>query len=275
MSRELGDDFDAPALIEVSTIEPPQTELTIAGALQQQRADMRLFRVAADDVDAVMKVGFGLRDRLPVDEPNQWSQQQVDENDKAGRQRRMQRMPSTCEHSHRRRAPQSGRGVEAGDMTPLAKDDSRTQEADPGDNLRRHPCGTAFIRKQTCEDHKTRRTDCDQRVGSQAGHPLTPLAFEPDARAQHRRRCEADSRLINRCVHCENPSRLLAAFASGGPEPAMLRPAPALVSLTTRSEDRCLRSCAADAASSRSAKCDLPAGTVRWLPIACAFNGGV
>src|SRR6202158_5200737 len=153
MSRELGGDFDAPALIEVSTIEPPQTELTIAGALQQQRADMRLFRISADDSDAIVKVGFGPCDRLPVDQPNQWSQQQVDENDKAGRQRRMQRMPGACEHSHRRRAPQSGRGVEAGDMKSLATDDSRTQEADPGDNLRRPPWGTAFIRKQTCEDH--------------------------------------------------------------------------------------------------------------------------
>src|SRR4030081_1316595 len=237
MSRELGDDCDTPALIEVSAIEPPQTELTVAGALQQQRADMRLFRISADDADAIMKIGFGLRDWLPVDEPNQWSQQQVDENDKAGRQRRMQRMPSACEHSHRRRTPQSGRGVEAGDMKSLAKDNSRTKEADPGDNLRGHPCGTAFIRKQTCQDHKTRRTDCAQGVVSKAGHSLTPLAFDPDARAQQRRRCEADSRLINRCVHCENPSRFPGAFAGGGPEPTMLRAAPAIPSRTRWFED--------------------------------------
>src|ERR1700675_2095835 len=150
MSRELGDDFDAAALIEVSAVEPPQTELTIAGALQQQRADMRLFRVSTDDADPIVKVGFGLRDRLPVDQPNQWSQQQVDENYKTGRQRRMQRMPGACEHSHRRRTPQGGRGVEAGNMKSLAKDDSCTQEADPGDNLSRHSCGTSLIRKQTC-----------------------------------------------------------------------------------------------------------------------------
>src|ERR1700675_4876853 len=173
MSRELGDDFDAAALIEVSAVEPPQTELTIAGALQQQRADMRLFRISTDDADPIVKVGFGLRDRLPVDEPNQWSQQQVDENDETSRQRRMQRMPSAREHSYRGRAPQSGRGVEAGDMKSLAKDDSRTQEADSGDDLRRHPCGTSFVGKQTCEDHKTCGADCDQCVGSQARHSLT------------------------------------------------------------------------------------------------------
>ena len=73
-------------------------------------------------------------------------------------------------------------------MKSLAKDDSRTQEADPGDNLRRHARGTAIIGKQPREGHKACGTDCDQRVGSQARHSLTPLAFEPDARAQQRRR---------------------------------------------------------------------------------------
>src|SRR5580693_7936004 len=183
MSRQLGADFDTPAVIEIGAVKPPQAELSVARTLQEQSSDMRLLRISADDPDAIMKVGFGLRNRLPVDEPNQRPQQQVDENDKTGCQRRMQRMPSACEHSYRRRAPQSGRGVEAGDMKSLAKDDSRTQDADSGDELRRHPCGTSFIGKQTCEDHKACGTDCDQRVGPQARHPLTPLAFEPDARA--------------------------------------------------------------------------------------------
>src|SRR5580692_12564774 len=128
MSRELRDDFDTPAVIEVGTVKPPQAELSVARALQEQSPDMRLFRVSADHPDAVVKVGFGLRNRLPVDEPNQRPQQQVEENDKTGCQRRMQRMPGACEHSHRRRAPQSGRGVEAGDMKSLAKDNSRAQE---------------------------------------------------------------------------------------------------------------------------------------------------
>src|SRR3981081_22111 len=207
MSRELRDDFDTPAVLEVGTVKPPQAELSVARALQEQSSYMRLFRISADDANAIVRVNFGLRDRLPVDEPNQWSQQQVGENDKTGRQRRMQRMPSACEHSHRRRAPQSGRGVEAGDMKSLAKDDSRTQEADPGDNLRGHPCGTAFIRKQTCEDHKSRCAYRDQRVGPQAGHPLTPLAFESDACAHEGGHTEADGGLINRCVHSENPTR--------------------------------------------------------------------
>src|SRR3984893_14212241 len=162
MSRELGDDFDAPALIEVGAVQPPQAQLPVGRTLQQQRPNMSLFRVSTDDANPIMKVGFGLRDRLPIDESNQWSQQQVDENDKTRRQRRMQRMPSACEHSYRRRAPQRGRGVEAGDMKSLAKDDSRTQEADSGDNLRRYPCGTSFIGKQTCEDNKPWRTDRDQ-----------------------------------------------------------------------------------------------------------------
>src|ERR1700687_3958783 len=195
MSRELSADFNASAVRKIGAVETPQAELTVARTLQQQRANMSLLRIPADDADAIMKVGFGLRDRLPVDEPNQWSQQQVDENDKAGCQRRMQPMPSACQHSHRRRTPQRGRGVEAGDMKSLAKDDSRTQEADQADSVRRPPCGTSLIGKQPCEDQKTCGADCDQRFGPQARHSLTPLAFEPDARAQQRRCCEADSRL--------------------------------------------------------------------------------
>src|ERR1700722_18633906 len=274
MSRELGDDFNAPAFIEVGAVKPPQAQLPVGRTLQQQGPNMRLFRISADDANAIMEVGFGLRNRLPVNEPNQWPQQQVDENDKTGRQRRMQRMPGACEHSYRRRAPQRSRGVEAGDMKSLAKDNSRTREADSGDNLRRHPCGTSFNGKQTCEDHKACGTDCDQRVGPQARHPLTPLALEPDARAQQRCRCEADSRLINRCAHSGNPSLLPGAFAGGGPEPAMLRPAPAIASLTRRSEDRGVRSCAAGAGSSRSARCCLPAGKLRWRPIVSRLQSG-
>src|ERR1700733_8051527 len=112
MSRQLGDDFATPAVIEAGAVKPPQAQLSGGRALQEKGSDMRLLRISADGPDAIMKVGLGLRNRLPVDEPNQRSQQQVDENDKTGGQRRMQRMPGACEHSHRRRAPQSGRGVE-------------------------------------------------------------------------------------------------------------------------------------------------------------------
>jgi len=83
MSRELRDDFDTPGVIKVGTVKPPQAELSVARALQEQSSYMRLFRVSADHPDPIVEVGFGLRNRLPVDEPDQWSQQQVDENDKA------------------------------------------------------------------------------------------------------------------------------------------------------------------------------------------------
>ena len=67
MRRKLRRDFDPPTLFEVGAIEPPQAELTVAGALQKQRANMGLLGIAADDANTVMKIGFGLRDRLPVD----------------------------------------------------------------------------------------------------------------------------------------------------------------------------------------------------------------
>jgi hypothetical protein len=65
---------------------------------------MRLFRVSADDPNAVVKVSFGLRNRLPVDDPNQRPQGQIDEYDKSRRQRRVQRVaasrqqPTAAEH---------------------------------------------------------------------------------------------------------------------------------------------------------------------------------
>src|SRR5258708_35314742 len=102
---------------------------------------MRLFRIPADDANAVMKVRLGPRDRLPVDDPDQRPQRQIDENDKAGRQRRMQRMATSRQKPHGRRAPQRGCGVEAGNLQPLAKDDACTQKADPGDNLGGYPRG--------------------------------------------------------------------------------------------------------------------------------------
>src|ERR1700730_19053148 len=63
LRRQLCGDFDASALLEVGAIEPPQAELTVACALQEQGADMRLFRISADDANAIVEVGFGLRDR--------------------------------------------------------------------------------------------------------------------------------------------------------------------------------------------------------------------
>ncbi len=162
---------------------------------------MRLFRVSADDPNPVVKVGFGLRDRLPVDDPNQRPQCQIDENDESRCQCRMPRMAASRQQPHGCRAPQRGRGVEAGDVKSFAEDDSRTEKADPGDNLGGHPCRATIVGKQTFEDHKAGRADRNQRIGPQAGHPLTPLAFESDACAHEGGRTERDGGLINRCVH--------------------------------------------------------------------------
>src|SRR5260370_4462123 len=92
---ELRGDFDAPAFLKVGAIEPSQTELAIAGALQEEGADMRLFWISADDPDAIMEVGFGLREWLPIDDPNQRPQRQTDENDKSRRHCLVQRVSSS------------------------------------------------------------------------------------------------------------------------------------------------------------------------------------
>jgi hypothetical protein len=80
----------------------------------------------------------------------------------------------------------------------LAKDDSRAEEADPGDHLGGHLRCASIVGKQIFEDHKAGRTDRDQRIGPQAGHSLTPLAFESDACAHEGGHTEADGGLINR-----------------------------------------------------------------------------
>jgi hypothetical protein len=54
MGHELRGDFDAPAVLKVVAVEPPQAKLAVPGALQQQGADMRLFRAPADHADTVM-----------------------------------------------------------------------------------------------------------------------------------------------------------------------------------------------------------------------------
>src|SRR5271169_5096002 len=71
---ELRGYFDAAVFRKVGALEPPQAELAITGTLQQQSTDMRLLGISADHPHVVMKVGFCLRDRLPVDDPNQWPQ---------------------------------------------------------------------------------------------------------------------------------------------------------------------------------------------------------
>ena len=86
-----------------------------------------------------MEVGFRLHERLAVDDPDQRPQDQIDENDESRRQRGMQRMAASGQQPDGRRAPQRSRGVEAGDLKSLAKDDARAQKADPRNNLRRYP----------------------------------------------------------------------------------------------------------------------------------------
>ena len=143
-------------------------------------------------------------------------------------------------NTYRRRAPQGGRGIQPGDLQSLAKDDACAEKADPGDDLRCHARRAVLARIQTGEDHKTRRPDRDQRIGAQACHPLTPLAFESDACAHEGGHAEADGSLINRCVHGEIPVRVTGAFA-GGAEPTMPCTASAIAPLIRQFEDGCVK----------------------------------
>jgi hypothetical protein len=69
----------------------------------------------------------------------------------------------------------------------------------------------------------------------------------------------------------KNPTRLAGAFA-GGPEPTILRTAPAIAFLIRRFEYRYVKSCAAGAVSSHSVRFCSPAEKLRWLPIVAHFG---
>lgn len=135
---------------------------------------MRLFRISADDPLAIVEVDFGQRERLPVDDPDQRPQRQSDENHKARRKRRVQRMAAARQQPRGRRRPQRGGGVEAGGMQSLAKNDSGTEKADAGDSLGRHPRAAILSGKQARENDRTCRIDHDQRIGPQTGRIVLP-----------------------------------------------------------------------------------------------------
>jgi hypothetical protein len=112
-------------------------------------------------------------------------------------------MAAARKQTYGRRTPQGRCGVEAGDLKSLAKDDPRAEESNSRDHLGCDARRAGVVRKQPFEDHKARRADRNQRIGPQAGHPLTPLAFEADAGAQKGSHGEADCGLVDRSVHGE------------------------------------------------------------------------
>jgi hypothetical protein len=63
------------------------------------------------------------------------------------------------------------------------------------------------------------------------------LALESDDGSHQGSHSEVDSGLIDRCAHFKIPPDFVVA--GGGPEPAMLRTAPAIAFLIRRLEDRC------------------------------------
>jgi hypothetical protein len=146
-----------------------------------------------------------LHDRLPVDEPDQRAQGQVDKHHKHRRGRGVQWMAAACQEPDRSRTPQRCRGVEARHLKSLAKDDAGAEEADPRDDLRSHPRRTCLVRKQALEHDKARRADRNQRIGSQSRHPLAPLSFEADAGAEQRRHTKVEHGLTDRRDHGRIP----------------------------------------------------------------------
>ena len=80
------------------------------------------------------------------------------------------------------------------DIDALAQDHAGAQEADAAHHLARDPCRVALA-NQSRENDEPGGPECDQRVGTQAGHLLVPLPLEADDATQQQRRGEAQGRV--------------------------------------------------------------------------------
>jgi hypothetical protein len=63
---------------------------------------MSLFRASANDPNLIVDIALGLRDRPAIDQPHQWSQQQIGQADKARGQGSVQRMARAGQQCNRR-----------------------------------------------------------------------------------------------------------------------------------------------------------------------------
>ena len=90
------------------------------------------------------------------------------------------------EHAHRRRAPQRRRGVEAPDVEPFLEDHPGAEEADAGDDLRRHPRWARVLLHKAGEHHRARRAQGDQCPAEplSAGLPPCPSSSRTAAASQ-------------------------------------------------------------------------------------------
>ena len=69
----------------------------------------------------------------------------------------------------------------------------------PETRLCRYPSWTGIAGDKSGENHKSRRSQGDQRVGAQAGDAIAPLAFEADDGAE-----ATSHREIERGLFCRN-----------------------------------------------------------------------
>jgi hypothetical protein len=86
-----GDHHDTAGALDVAAVEPPQRQAGPRKLLQQKRAHMRLVGAAAGDRYNISDFDLASHQWLPVDEDDNGAQQQVDEEDKAGGDRRVGR----------------------------------------------------------------------------------------------------------------------------------------------------------------------------------------
>jgi hypothetical protein len=123
---------------------------------------------------------------------------QVDENDEAGGDGRIERVSGSRQHPDRGRTPQRGRGIEPAHAQALAEDQSGAEEPDSRHDLGGDAGRTGFVGKQLLEHDEGRGAERNQGVGPQPRQAIAPLPLEADHRAQAERDGEIESRLLGR-----------------------------------------------------------------------------
>ena len=105
--------------------------------------------------------------RLPIDEPDNRTQQEIDEHDKSRCHGGMGQITGACKNAHRRGTPKRGRCIEAAHAQPFAKDQPSAQKADSRSHLRRNASRAAVAREEVGKDDETRSSQGHQGVRSQ------------------------------------------------------------------------------------------------------------
>lgn len=105
-------------------------------------------------------------------------------------------MIEAAKNALRRRAPDGCGGIEAAHVGAILKDDSGTEKADAGRNIRSHAAAQIVLKQHPCH-HECRGSGGDESIRSRASHALSLLPFQSYGCAQKQGGKELESKMEN------------------------------------------------------------------------------